>query len=74
MIRRLARYNDIMVTYALSVEVVDDMVPATFREAESSPDSIRWREAMKEEMRSLQKNDTWALAQLPKGKKAIGGK
>ena len=57
-IRRPARYNDVMVAYALSVEVVDDMVPSTFREAESSPDSIRWRKAMKEEMCSLQKNDT----------------
>ena len=29
---------------------------------------------MEEEMRSLQKNDTWTLAHLPKGKKAIGCK
>ena len=52
-IRRPARYNDVMVVYALSVKVVDDMVPSTFRETESSLDSIRWREAMEEEMQSF---------------------
>ncbi|ONK76589.1 uncharacterized protein A4U43_C03F29880 [Asparagus officinalis] len=55
-----------MVAYALSVKVVDDMVPSTYRETESNPDSIRWSEAMEEEMRSLQKNDFWTLAHLPK--------
>ncbi|ONK64083.1 uncharacterized protein A4U43_C07F21910 [Asparagus officinalis] len=73
-IRRLTTYNDVIVAYALSIEVVDDMVPSTFREAESSSNSIRWMEAMEEEIRSLQKNDTWKLAKLPKGKKAIGCK
>ena len=73
-IHRPARYNDVMVAYALSMEIVDDMVPSTFRKAESSPDSIRWREAMEEEMQSLQKNDTWTLAYLPKGKRVIGCK
>ncbi|XP_020272572.1 glycine-rich RNA-binding protein 3, mitochondrial-like [Asparagus officinalis] len=55
----------------VDLEVIDDMVPSTFREPESSPDSIRWREVMEEEMRSLQKNDTWELVKLPKDKKAI---
>ncbi|ONK80560.1 uncharacterized protein A4U43_C01F19190 [Asparagus officinalis] len=40
-IRWPARYNDVMVAYALSVKVVDDLVPSTFRDAEFSPDSIR---------------------------------
>ncbi|XP_020253883.1 uncharacterized protein LOC109830942 [Asparagus officinalis] len=38
--------------------VQESIVPSTFRKAKSSPNSIRWREAMKEEMRSLQKNDS----------------
>ncbi|KAE8684439.1 GDSL esterase/lipase [Hibiscus syriacus] len=33
-----------------------------------------WRIAMNEEMQFLQKNQTWKLASLPKGKKAIGCK
>ena len=57
-IRQPARYDDVMVAYALSAEVIDDLIPSTFKEAESSSDSIRWREAMEEEMQSLHKNDT----------------
>ena len=34
----------------------------------------RWMGAMVEEMEYLYKNQTWELAQLPKGKKAIGCK
>lgn len=32
----------------------------------------RWREAMNEEMNSLQKNETWELVDCPKGKKPVG--
>jgi len=61
-----------MVAYALPV--VDDDVPSTYREAVSYSEVDQWKTAMKEEMQSLQKNETWELAQLPKGKKAIGCK
>ena len=60
-----------MVAYALPV--VDD-VPSTFREVAESSENERWKGAMEEEMQSLHKNNTWKLAQLPKGKKAIGCK
>ena len=60
-----------MVAYALPV--VDD-VPSTFLEAVRSTENDRWKNAMEEEMQSLQKNETWKLTQLPKGKKAIGCK
>jgi len=33
-----------------------------------------WKDAMKEEMSSLYKNNTWELTKLPKKKKAIGCK
>ena len=39
-----------------------------------SSESGNWEGAMEEEMQSLTKNKTWKLAQLPKGKKAIGCK
>lgn len=32
----------------------------------------RWREAMNEEMKSLQKNSTWEVGDLPKGKTPVG--
>ncbi|KAE8718014.1 putative LRR receptor-like serine/threonine-protein kinase [Hibiscus syriacus] len=66
-----ARFVD-MVVYALPV--VDDDIPITYQEAIQSLESDKWKSAMDEEMQSLQKNNTWKLAQLPKGKRAIGCK
>ncbi|KAL5865755.1 hypothetical protein ACOSQ3_003269 [Xanthoceras sorbifolium] len=60
------------VAYALSI--VDDDIPFTYKEAIRSSEVEKWKEAMDEEMKSLQKNNTWQLAKLPKGKKAIGCK
>ncbi|WJZ99925.1 hypothetical protein VitviT2T_018330 [Vitis vinifera] len=37
----------------------------------ASPDP-RWKAAMNEEMKSLQKNETWELVECPPGKKPIG--
>nr|GEV65178.1 copia-type polyprotein [Tanacetum cinerariifolium] len=34
----------------------------------------KWRQAMDEEIKSIEKNDTWELTTLPKGQKAIGVK
>jgi len=60
-----------IVTYALLVEVGKDSVSSTFRETELSSESELWRKAMVEEIESLHVNDTWELAELPKGKKVI---
>nr|GEZ45107.1 copia-type polyprotein [Tanacetum cinerariifolium] len=34
----------------------------------------KWRQAMEDEIKSIEKNDTWELTTLPKGQKAIGVK
>ena len=34
-------------------------------------DSIKWEQAMDDEMRSLEKNDTWVLTELPAEKSAL---
>ena len=34
-------------------------------------DSIKWDQAMNDEMRSLEKNDTWVLTDLPAGNRAL---
>ena len=70
-IRKPARFED-MVAYAFPV--VEEGIPQTFLEANSSPDKEKWKKAMDEEMQSLVKNHTWKLARLPKGKKAISCK
>ena len=58
-----------MVTYAFPV--VEEGIPQTFLEVNSSPDKEKWKKAMDEEMQSLVKNHTWKLARLPKGKKEL---
>ncbi|KAJ0837766.1 putative RNA-directed DNA polymerase [Helianthus annuus] len=45
--------------------------PTTYEEAASDP---RWVEAMNKEMDALFRNNTWVLADLPQGRKAIGCK
>ena len=37
-------------------------------------DSIKWEQALDNEMRSLEKNDTWVLTFLPAGKRALMNK
>lgn len=48
-----------------------DCDPITYEEAAKE---TKWREAMNAEMNSIEKNDTWELAELPKGQKSIGVK
>ncbi|KAL5850870.1 hypothetical protein ACOSQ4_008883 [Xanthoceras sorbifolium] len=66
-----AQFND-MVAHASII--VNDEIPTTYQEAVQSSEEEKWRNAMNEEMQSLHKNQTWKLASLPKGKKAIGCK
>ncbi|GLJ22726.1 hypothetical protein SUGI_0428180 [Cryptomeria japonica] len=56
--------------YALLTDVDE---PRTVKEAIMS-DSDSWLEAMNDEMTSLEKNGTWDLVPLPKGKKPMGCK
>ena len=34
-------------------------------------DSSKWEQAMDDEMKTLEKNDTWVLTELPVGKRAL---
>ncbi|RVW92596.1 Retrovirus-related Pol polyprotein from transposon TNT 1-94 [Vitis vinifera] len=45
------------------------VIPNSVQEALADP---RWKAAMNEEMKSLQKNETWELVECPQGKKPIG--
>ena len=60
-----------MASFALLISSGD---PLTFQEAMLNEEKDRWMGAMVEEMESLHENQTWELAQLPEGKKAIGCK
>jgi len=46
--------------------------PDTYHEALNSDDATEWLKAMKEEISSLNKNDTWSLVPLPPGRKPVG--
>ena len=50
--------------------LTDEREPQSFDEALQVEDSIKWEKAMNDGMRSLEKNDTWVLTELPAGKRA----
>ena len=45
--------------------------PITFQEAVKDS---KWQKAMKEEIRSIEKNNSWEIVEVPKGQKSIGVK
>ena len=51
--------------------LTDEGEPESFDKALQVEDSIKWEQAMDDEMRSLEKNDTWVLTELPAGKRAL---
>lgn len=57
-------------------EPVDEVSeePQTFEEAMNGPDAENWSMAMKEELESLEANETWNLEPVPRNKMAIGCK
>ena len=48
--------------------------PKSFQEVQSYKDKQSWLKAMHEEMNSLNKNKTYDLVELPKGKKVLKNK
>ena len=51
--------------------LTDEREPESFDEALQVEDSIKWEQAMDDEIRSPEKNDTWVLTELPAGKRAL---
>lgn len=58
-------------SYALLADIDE---PRTVKEAIEMLDSDSWLEAMNDEMSSLDKNGTWDLVPLPKGRNPVGCK
>lgn len=46
----------------------------SYKEAIDSPASVFWKEAMEEEIKSLEENETFTLTELPEGRDAEGGR
>ena len=55
----------------LEVMLLDHDKPMNYEEAMVSPDSAKWLEAMKSEMRSMHENKVWTLIDLPNDRRAI---
>ena len=51
--------------------LTDEGEPESFDEALQVEDSIKWEQAMDDETRSLEKNDTWVWTELPAGKRDL---
>ena len=60
-----------MASYAL---VINNKDLTTFQEAVNSQEKSQWVSAMVEEIKSLHKNQTWDLVELPQRKRVIGCK
>jgi hypothetical protein len=59
------RYKD----YALMSSISNFIEPMSFDEANEHDE---WKNAMEEEYKSIMKNNTWELTELPKHKNPIG--
>lgn len=68
---RLRVPNSRYINYML---LTDGGEPEDYDEACQTTDASKWELAMKDEMKSLISNQTWELAKLPKGKKALHNK
>ncbi|CAL8988819.1 unnamed protein product [Prunus brigantina] len=67
LLRKSFRLSESRVHYVKQLANIS--VPNSVIEALEDP---KWKEAMNEEMRALQKNVTWELVPLPHGKKTVG--
>jgi hypothetical protein len=65
------RYDDFVSFVSL---ITNDEEPTCYQEAMEVSDSEKWKEAMKEEMDSLERNGTWDLVELLKNRKIVGCK
>ena len=58
----------------LEVMLVDHDEPTNYEEAMTSPDSVKWLEAMKSEMGSMDENKVWTSIDFPDDRQAIENK
>ena len=54
--------------------LIETIEPSTYKEAVNHPDASKWRQAMEDELQSIEHNKTWILCELPRGRKCIGSK
>lgn len=72
--RKSSRVKQPFVPFQISHFALISLEPETAAEAFDCDESVHWKRAMDEEMKSHEKNGTWVLSELPIGCKAIKGK
>lgn len=72
-VRKPRHFDDYVLT-ALSAESFVDNVPDAYEEIQGRPDQKYWEEAVQEETKALEENDTWEIMELPPGKRAISSR
>ena len=55
-------------------EASDTMEPTTYQEAVNGPDQIHWRNAIRDELKSMRLRNVFRATKLPTGQRAIGTK
>lgn len=65
------RFDDYLVYTVRGPEFFE---PKNYNQAISCVDSEKWKEAMQEELSSIERNHTWELTDLPAGRSSIGSK
>ncbi|KAK9118982.1 hypothetical protein Scep_017075 [Stephania cephalantha] len=63
------RYRSLTDIYASCQFALTVSDPSNYKEAAEKEE---WRKAMEEEMKAIEKNETWEITDLPEGKNAIG--
>ncbi|GBN43030.1 Retrovirus-related Pol polyprotein from transposon TNT 1-94 [Araneus ventricosus] len=64
--------NTLRVPSRHELNVADIATPQTYKEALNSPQADNWKEAIKEELNSLEKKETWDLVPVPETTNVIG--
>jgi hypothetical protein len=62
------RYDDFVSIVSLST---NDDEPSCYQEVVKGSNSDKWKEAMKDEMKALERNSTWDLVELPRDRKIV---
>ena len=58
----------------LLLSVVNIIEPKTFKDVMNSPQKNEWFQAMQEELKCIEDNNTWNLTDLPRDRKSVGSK
>ncbi|KAE8654176.1 E3 ubiquitin protein ligase upl2, putative isoform 2 [Hibiscus syriacus] len=72
--RKIIRSRDVIFNENVMYKDRSTAESKCYDEAMQVEDSVKWESSMKDEMDSLMSNQTWELAELPPGKKALHNK